>query len=259
MLKEKIRNEIERFVQASMEEGRFATNWGKPPVAFAAAGDPLFVELKKAVSDSHALPVDLLPGARTVIAYFLPFERSTGHGNLSGFLASRSWAQAYVDTNVLIGKLGSHLEGFLRVRGHGAFAPPATHNFDSHRLISDWSHRHVAFIAGLGRFGVNRMLITEKGCCGRIGSLVTSLPLAPDPRPVGEFCLYRHDGSCLECVKHCRVEALSVEDYDRRKCYGVCLQNEEEYREMGKADVCGKCLTEVPCSWVNPAAHSTRE
>lgn len=36
--------------------------------------------------------------------------------------------------------------------------------------MSEWSHRHAAYIAGLGIFGINNMLITNKGCVGRIPS-----------------------------------------------------------------------------------------
>lgn len=253
MLKKEIRGRIEGFVQTTIREGRFATRWREPLVAFADAEDPLFGELKRAVSESHAHPKDLLPEARTVITYFLPFDFSIGDGNLAAFLASPVWAQAYVDTNLLIGEIGGHLEACLRERGYEAFVPPATHNFDSQRLVSDWSHRHAAFIAGLGRFGINHMLITEKGCCGRIGSLVTTLAVGADSRPSDEFCLYLRDGSCLHCAVHCPVGALTAEGYDRHRCYAVCLQNEEAFQEIGKADVCGKCLTDVPCSWVNPA------
>ena len=49
-------------------------------------------------------------------------------------------------------------------------------------LISDWSHRHVAVIAGLGKFGLNNMLITDNGCCGRVGSFITDLKIEPTKR-----------------------------------------------------------------------------
>jgi hypothetical protein len=39
---------------------------------------------------------------------------------------------------------------------------PPTHNFDEKKLISDWSHKHIGFIAGLGKFGLHQMLITKK-------------------------------------------------------------------------------------------------
>jgi hypothetical protein len=43
-------------------------------VAFAAPDDPLFVQLKEIVGPTHAVPRAILPEAKTVIAYFLPFK-----------------------------------------------------------------------------------------------------------------------------------------------------------------------------------------
>jgi len=135
---------------------------------------------------------------------------------------------------------------------HGVAVTPATHHFDPVKLISDWSHRHIAYIAGLGRFGVNHMLITASGCCGRFGSFVTSLELELDPRPGKEACLYYHDGSCLECVGRCPRDALAADVFDRHACYGQCLENAARFKAMGTADVCGKCLAGVPCSIMDP-------
>ena len=46
-------------------------------------------------------------------------------------------------------------------------------------FTSIWSERHIAFICGLGTFGLSRGLITRKGICGRFGSLITDLDLYP--------------------------------------------------------------------------------
>jgi epoxyqueuosine reductase QueG len=61
-----------------------ASTWKTPLVGFADAQDPLFGQLKKAVRPSHGLPGDLLPGARTVIAYFLPFDPAIPRSNHRG-------------------------------------------------------------------------------------------------------------------------------------------------------------------------------
>ena len=57
----------------------------------------------------------------------------------------------------------------------------------------------------------------------------------------------------------CVGDALSAERFDRKRCYAVCLHNEERHRELGKADVCGKCLAGVPCSFVDPVRAASRE
>ncbi len=97
---------------------------------------------------------------------------------------------------MLISNLNDFLCEELEKIGANSYAIPGSYNFDSEKLVSDWSQRHIAFIAGLGTFGLNNMLITEKGCCGRIGSIITSLELEPTKRPENEYCLYKHNNSC---------------------------------------------------------------
>ena len=50
--------------------------WRAPIVGLADAGSPLFPELRTVAYRGHRVPQDYLPGARTVISYFLPFEPS---------------------------------------------------------------------------------------------------------------------------------------------------------------------------------------
>jgi epoxyqueuosine reductase QueG len=252
--KRDIRREIEGIVALRHEERRTATRWLAPLVGFASAADPLFVRSKQAVSPTHALPGDLLPGAKTVIVWFVPFERSVATSNIPGTAVSREWATAYVETNVLLAAIGARLVELLETRGHEASSPPPTHQFDRTRLVSDWSHRHAAVAAGLGAFGHNNMLITEAGCCGRLGSLVTTLEVEPDVRSGAEACLHRSGASCLRCARRCVNDALHEDGFDRFRCYEMCLANGEVHRGLGTADVCGKCLVGVPCSFTDPVA-----
>ena len=258
-MKQAIRNEIEGIVARRHEERRTATRWLAPLVGFASAADPLFARSKQAVSPTHAMPDDLLPGARTVIVWFVPFERSVALSNIPGSTASREWAAAYVETNVLLAAIGARLVEFLHARGHAATSPPPTHQFDRTRLVSDWSHRHAAVAAGLGAFGHHNMLITAAGCCGRLGSLATTLAVEPDVRGGGEACLHKSGASCLRCVRRCVNDALHADGFDRFRCYEQCLANGEEHRSLGTADVCGKCLVGVPCSFARSGRRRADE
>jgi epoxyqueuosine reductase QueG len=166
--------EIVQFVRSYGEKKSIVTKWKKPLVGFASADDPLFSKLKEVVRPSHALPRELLPSARTVVAFFIPFENALQKENdQAGFYPARSWAVAYVETNRLISELAEYVKNLLEAGGSRAVFAPPTHNYDPAVLMSDWSHRHIAFVAGLGRFGLNRWLITEKGCCGRFCYFVT--------------------------------------------------------------------------------------
>ena len=181
-MKNRTIQEIQDFVAEYQGRKDISTGWGHPLVRFAAAEDPLFEELKTAVVSSHAVPRDLLPNAQTVISLFLPFSRSVAATNIKERLSSPEWAVSYIETNELIQQLSLHMTKFFEASGERVVTIPATHNWIEDKLVSNWSHRHIAFIAGLGRFGLNNMLITDKGCSGRIGSLITDLPVSPTPR-----------------------------------------------------------------------------
>ena len=251
-----ITEEIIGFVADYQKSEPLETQWLEPLVGFADAEDPLFSELHSVVSPTHAMPEDLLEGAQSIIAYFLPFEKKISQTNNGGYYASIEWALAYIETNQLIIDLNNHLSEFLAKKGTRCTVTPPTHNFDKKKLISDWSHRHVAFIAGLGTFGLHNLLITDKGCCGRLGSIITDAECTPSMRPATEHCLYKYNKSCTACVKNCVNQALTVDSFDRQACYNLLLVNEQMYKRYGKADVCGKCTCGVPCSFHDPVKAS---
>lgn len=251
-MRDTVTETIGSFVKERMRRAAFRTRWDDPLVGFADAADPLFARLKTAVSPSHAMPEDLLAGARTVIAWFLPFTRDIVFSNREGRLASPEWAVAYIDTNRLITEINEHLAQVLQGWGFHAAVTPPTHNFDTKHLMSDWSHKHVAYIAGLGNFGIHHLLITERGCCGRLGSMVTDAVIRPSERADGECCLAKYNNSCRLCMQNCVAGALSDDGFDRHACHALLLENAEMHRQEGLADVCGKCSSVVPCSFDNP-------
>ena len=243
---------IKQFVEHYSEMRDVQTKWREPLIAYADAMDEMFYTLKDVVSPSHTIPKDFLPEAKTVVTYFIPFDEVAVKSNIEGKKSSKVWAKAYVETNQLILDLNTFIKNELQKLGYKSNIMPATHNFDNKKLISDWSHRHVAFIAGLGKFGLNNMLITDKGCCGRVGSFITDLKIKPTKRKNGENCLYKHMNVCKKCVDRCVNNALKVDCFDRHKCYEMCLYNDSIHSDIGLSDVCGKCLVNIPCSKNNP-------
>jgi len=257
-----MKNQVEKFVKEYVTSYKshvhVHTNWGEPIVTFADAQDPFFPKLKEIVDPEHLLPCDLLADAKTVITYFVPFMKETVLSNSKEKSASRQWAQSYIETNKLILDLNIALSNMLKKHGFKTATTLPTHNFDETKLVSSWSQKHVAYIAGLGKFGLHHMIITEKGCCGRLGSIVTNLKIEPTERSAGEFCLYKLDGSCGVCIKKCNFKALKAVGLDKHACYTECLKNAETYAALGLADVCGKCVAEVPCSFINPSKLEER-
>ncbi|HGL6960996.1 TPA: epoxyqueuosine reductase [Clostridioides difficile] len=252
-MKNKIETSMNNFVKNYHKSNNITTKWQELLFAYASAEDDMFQKLKSVVGTSHAMPKDFLENGKTIITYFIPFDESVNNSNIGGFECSEIWARAYIETNMLISNLNDFLCEELEKMGANSYAIPESYNFDSEKLVSDWSQRHVAFIAGLGTFGLNNMLITEKGCCGRIGSIITSLELEPTKRPENEYCLYKHNNSCKKCVNKCVKEALKEDGFNRNKCYEMCMINEKKYTYIGGCDICGKCIVGVPCSVINPS------
>ncbi len=248
-----LKEEANRVISTWGRERLQDTIWRNLLLAVASAEDPLFPRLRTVAAPEHAMPPDLLPGARSVLVFFIPFTRKLGQENSrEPTFAARSWAQAYVLTNQLIQAVNEKLSAAIRERGFEASVTPATHNFDEERLVSGWSHKHVGFIAGLGTFGSHHWLITEAGCCGRLGSLVTTMPLPATPRPAVEYCLVKAGRKCGGCIKRCRYEALFPDGFDRQACYRQCLVNDAHFADLPLVDVCGKCGCDVPCSYGIP-------
>jgi epoxyqueuosine reductase QueG len=236
------------------EKNYSETYWKAPIIGYAQAEDPLFRNLKGWVSENHLFPHDILPEAVSVIVFFLPFTEAIVTSNIPGRNASYEWGEAYIKTNQMIATINESIAEVFMQHRYQCKATPATHNFNEKELISNWSHRHLGYIAGLGTFGHNNMLITEQGCCGRLGSCVTNYPFEPTPRPVYEYCLYKFNGTCQLCVTHCVNHALMEGAYNRFRCYEMCLENDAYLEKLGLTDVCGKCLVGLPCSMRNPAA-----
>lgn len=254
-MKKYIRDIIEKFIRDY--EKNTVTKWGSPIVGFAQASK--VTEMASQIMDNHGVPEDVMEDASIVIAYFVPFEKSMADTNKLRGAASAEWAQAYEETNVMLGEINNHLIIVLGEKGWKAAVHPGAGSFDREKLISDWSHRHIAYLAGLGSFGVNNMLITDKGCCGRYSSVVTNLQSEPDVPEKTELCRYKKDGSCGVCMKVCPSGALTPEGFDRHKCYEICMKNAAVYTEFGNSyntgenvgsEVCGKCIAGMPCAFL---------
>ena len=250
----KIIETIESTVTGYEANNHLGKLWKEPIIKIIPAKDEKLNILRKAVSPEHFIPEDILSDAKSIISFFLPFRESIANSNIEGTIASKEWAMAYIQTNDLIKTINDKIEKLMENNGYKTGKIPATHNFDEKKLISNWSHRHIAYIAGIGTFGINNMLITKSGCCGRFGSIITNYELDKYSQitEIKEKCLYKLNSSCGICQKKCIVNAYENNNYNRYKCYEQCLKNAKHHEKIGYADVCGKCLVGLPCSIKEP-------
>jgi epoxyqueuosine reductase QueG len=251
-------NEIIKTINSTISDYReinqLSKIWNEPIIEIISAKNEKLKELKQIVSLEHFVPYDILPDAKSIISYFIPFQENIVKSNINGTMASKEWAAAYIKTNDLIEVINNKIEELMERNGYKAGKIPATHNFNEKTLISNWSHRHIAYIAGIGTFGINNMLITKKGCCGRLGSIIINYELENYQQisETREKCLNKLNGNCGICHKRCIVNAYENKKFNRNRCYKQCLKNVRHNKEIGYADVCGKCLVGLPCSLKEP-------
>jgi epoxyqueuosine reductase len=255
---EALRKFAEKFVE--QEPARLGTaGWWQTPLLATAPIDKRFDLLPQIAADDHLHPLDLLSTAKSVIVFYIPFKKELVNENRKGDRPSRDWGLAYVQTNDLIGRLSKTIGEWLAEKGFQSGLTPATHNFDEVKLMARWSHKHLAHLINLGRFGIHHMLITSVGCTGRLGSLVTEAELGEHALiKTDEACLLKAGKKCGKCIDICPVEALSEEGFERKQCWNRLNDNRRVLDYLAdlpeSTHVCGKCAALMPCSFKNPVA-----
>lgn len=239
--------EIESQITTIVANSKTNTKYRTPLVGFASAHDPLFNELKDIIGPYHLHPKDMLLNAETVISFFLPFGEEIVIANRKSNQVTKEWCIAYIATNQLIQTICESITKRLSTAGIRGAYHKATHNFSQVDLTAAWSHKSVAYIAGLGSFGKNNMLITSSGCAGRFGSLVISAFITPTGRNPENYCLHYKNGKCLYCVSNCPSGALGEDALDKKKCYEYLLSIDKQYPDLDLCDACGKCAM-GPCA-----------
>jgi epoxyqueuosine reductase QueG len=236
-----------------------AEGWWQTPLMASAPIDQRFDVLPKIAAANHMHPHDLLPTAKSVIVFFIPFQRQLVKENRNGDRPCRNWGLAYVQTNDLIDRLSRSMEQFLAGKDCKCGLTPATHNFSTDTLMARWSHKHLGHLSNLGRFGTHNMLITPAGCAGRMGSLVTEADLGDNAViDSEEACLLKAGQKCGKCIEICPVEALNEKNFERRHCWNRLNENLaalDYFSDLPQSThVCGKCAALMPCSFRNPVS-----
>jgi len=226
-----------------------------PIFAFGAADDPYFPLLKEpsAIGEHFLLPCEWLPQAKTVISFFLPFTEAIRKGNRKEMMwPSKEWLHGRIEGQTFLNELCQYLESKLIAAGYNSLVPSLDERFWSKAGLNDnsnvlftsnWSERHVAYVCGLGTFGLSKGLITKKGIAGRFGSIITELYLLPDQRDYKD--IYEYCSMCGACEKNCPVKAISM---NKGKNHLLCSDFLDKTAKKCKPRYgCGKCQVGVPC------------
>lgn len=245
--------EIQTIIEKKIEDLGREDLFRSPLVAFSSAEDERYEELKHQIGEWHKTPKELLPEAKSVISYFVPFTKKVVKEPKMVKDGSALWSEAYQEINAYFEIINEEVQKFLESRGYLATTIRATHTYDPKDLKASWSHRSAAVIAGLATLGANRLAITEKGSAGRFCTVITSAPLKGTTEPVEEKCLYKKNGSCGLCFQICPVGALKPEGMDKFACQDELNKNEamiQKTTNLKVADTCGKCISVCPFAYI---------
>ncbi|HLO67844.1 MAG TPA: hypothetical protein VK188_12545 [Holophaga sp.] len=215
-----------------------------PLLAVADASDPLWARMREpeVVGPHHLLPGDWLPGAVSVLTFFLPYTAPVRRANRIPRVTATEWLYGRYEGGHLVEALDEALADLLRAAGWKAVAPATDPRIRTVAMRSNWSERHAAYVAGLGTFSLSRSLITRAGSAGRLGSVITDAPLPPTLRPYEDreaWC-----GRCGTCIPRCPIGAISPDGKDHTLCKQWQDQTLEAFRPRYG---CGKCQTAVGC------------
>jgi epoxyqueuosine reductase len=215
-----------------------------PLIAAADAFDPLFTKLKEkeVVGPQHRMPQEWLEGAKSVISYFLPLTKRVREANRKLGVAAREWMYGRYEGEQFNNSLSNYLVEFLEGSGMRALVPVMDSRFSVVDRRSNWSERHVAFVAGLGTFSLNRSLITAHGSAGRIGSIIVDVAIDPTERQY--TAIDEHCTKCGACILRCPPLAINEQGKDNAVCSDYLGRVLARYRPRYG---CGKCQTAVPC------------
>lgn len=208
----------------------------RPIIGVADGDDGLFKTFRRVVSPRHLMPRQVLKlhsGKNgnfkdvRVVSWALPFTPEIKRSNRGRIWPSVLYSVARNNGGALNYHLSRRLTEIMQKKGVVAAAPILVQEYDAfrdrvHVISSTWSERHVAYAAGLGRFGLNGSLITAAGSHVRLGSIVVGYPLEVtrgDHKDYKSPCFKTGGADCGICIKRCPVKAITGRGLDKQKCY----------------------------------------
>ena len=248
-----LEKEIERIIIDETMGLNYTNLFRQPMVAISSAHDDRYFQLKEIVGEWLLNPTELLSDAMSVVSYFVPFTKSVILEPVNEKNGSPLWGEAYEVINNSFNLINNTISNYLVGLGFSVKTIPSTHTYDPKDMKSMWSHRSAAAIAGLGSFGINRMLITEKGSGGRFCSVVTSAKLKVTKNTLKVECLNKMNNSCGLCLNSCPVNALKHDNLYKHICQAELNKNERMLKKrtiLSRVDICGKCISVCPLAYI---------
>ncbi len=148
-------------------------------------------------------PQSIYPEAKTVVVIGLPVQLP-----IVETAPSIYYHELYNTVNSLLDIRAYEISNYLTEKGYPSIYLPRDGYGDIDVLLKKpmafFSHKHAAYLAGLGSFGANNVLLTEEyGPRVRFTSIFTTAQIEGDPISGIDLCT-----RCNRCVKQCPVNAI---------------------------------------------------
>lgn len=244
--------------------------WEEPIVGFARGDDPYFAYYKKTIGDFYWLPREVYfkgtgetveDGQLTVISIGFPQTEKTKADQKSATgIPSDRWLYTRGEWEAMVRKISDEIVEKFTAGGIQAVSLETIGELqrqvsEDFGIASNWSHRHTAFIAGLGTFGLSDGLITEKGKAMRFTTIIAKAAIEPTERPYSDhhaYCRFYTENKCGACIVRCPVNAITKEGHDKEACNAYLIKIKKEIgpdfvKNSHYTSGCGLCQSRIPC------------
>lgn len=195
---------------------------------------------------SEFWPQNIYPETKTVIVIGLPVQLPIVETTPSIY-----YHELYNTVNSILDSKAYELSEILNQQEFPSIFVPRDAYGDIDILLKKplafFSHRHAAYLAGLGSFGQNNVILTpEYGPRVRFTSIFTSAVIESDTIPGEDLCT-----RCLRCIDECPVHAIPSLPSANKSIFPEiidkisCAKRSKSLRETYE-NPCGICIKVCP-------------
>jgi epoxyqueuosine reductase QueG len=152
-------------------------------------------------------PQSIFPEAKTVVIIGLPVQLPIVESAPSIY-----YHELYKIVNILLDSKAYEISNYLIGKGYPSIYIPRDGYGDIDVLLKNprafFSHKHAAYLAGMGSFGENNVILTEEyGPRVRFTSIFTTAKIEGDIIKGDDLCTH-----CHNCATECPVNAIKEVD-----------------------------------------------
>ena len=143
----------------------------------------------------------------------------------------------YRQANYFLDRVALKLSLLLEAEGYRSIPIPASVYVDREKRRGHLSHRDVAWLAGIGWWGKNNLIVSPVYGSGiRLATVLTEVELSPTGPLEGGGC-----EDCDLCARACPARAIgdSLSQFNREACFAKVREFEKRVIGVG---ICGICV-----------------